>query len=127
MSRRGLGAVELLIIVAAVGLLAAVGTGEFASWRERELARTMRTDLLRFAAAQESYYYDHRVFAADPTALAATGFKPSPGVQIRVNEATLAGWSATAVHGDTHVRCFLFVRAAAPVGSATVAGTVRCS
>ena len=127
MSWRGLGAVELLIIVAAVGLLAAVGSGELANWRERELAQAMRADLMRFAAAQESYHYDHRVFASDPLALAVTGFKPSPGVQIQVNEATLAGWSATALHGDTHVRCFLFVRTAAPVGSATVAGTVHCS
>jgi Tfp pilus assembly protein PilE len=127
MSWRGLGAVELLIIVAAVGLLAAVGSGELANWRERELAQAMRADLMRFAAAQESYYYDRRVYAADPAAVQVTGFKPSAGVRLQVNEATLAGWSATALHGDTHVRCFLFVRAAAPVGSATVAGTVHCS
>lgn len=127
MSRRGLGIVELLIIVLAVGLLAAVGSGELASWRERELARTMRSDLLRFAAAQESYYYDRRVYAADPAAVQVTGFKPSAGVRLHVHEATLAGWSATATHADTHVRCFLFVRTAAPVGSATVAGTVHCS
>ncbi|MGH7753231.1 MAG: type IV pilin protein [Gemmatimonadales bacterium] len=127
MSRRGFGAVELLIILAAVGLLAAVGGEEVAAWRERGVARTMRSDLLRFAAAQESYFYDHRVYAADVAALAPTGFQPSPGAQILVNEATLAGWSATASYRDTHLRCFLFVRAAAPVGSATVAGTVHCS
>ena len=127
MSRRGLGVIELLIIVLALGLLAAVGSGELANWRERELARAMRSDLLRFAAAQESYYYDRRVYAADPAALQATGFTPSAGVRVQVNEATLAGWSATATHTDTHIRCFLFVRTAAPVGSATVAGTVHCS
>lgn len=127
MSRRGLGTVELLIIVAALGLLAAVGSGEIATWRERGRARALRSDLMRFAAAQESYFYDHRVYAPDPAALAVTGFSPSPGARIQVNEATLAGWSATASHGETHMRCYLFVRAAAPLGSATVAGTVHCS
>jgi hypothetical protein len=48
-------------------------------------------------------------------------------VRMVVHEATLTGWSATASHPETPARCFLFLRSAAPVGTATRAGEIDCS
>ncbi len=127
MNHRAVALVELLVILVAVALLAAVAAPEVTAWRQRSGAVAMRQDLLRFAAAQESYFYDFGVYAGDLSQLAARGFTPTPGVTISVNEATIAGFSAVASHAGIRIRCFLYVRGAAPVGSAKTPGTVHCS
>jgi Tfp pilus assembly protein PilE len=127
MNRNGVTVIELAIALVAVGLLAVVAVPELAAWRERSVAEAMQLDLLRFAAAEESYFYDHRVYAGEVTELASRGFAPSPGVTISVKEGTINGFSAVASHVGSRVRCFLFVRGAAPVGSARTPGTVHCS
>ncbi len=113
-------------MLVAVALLLAVGVPELSAARRRSVQATMRSDLRKLAAAQESYFYDHRVYSADPQELQAAGFRLSPGVRVVVNEATQMGWSATASHPDWPAGCFLFVRGAAPVGSATTPGVMRC-
>jgi hypothetical protein len=85
-----------------------------------------RADLRKLAAAQESYFYDHHVYSADLEQLQGTGFRLSPGVRVMVNEATQTGWSASASHPEWPAGCFLFVRGAAPVGSATTPGVIGC-
>lgn len=127
MSRKGLALIELAIVLVALGLLAAVAIPVVAAWRGRSAAEVMRQDLLRFAAAQESYFYDYRVYAGDLSALASRGFAPSPGVTISIEEATMGGFAAVASHSGSRIRCFLFVWGAAPVGSAKTPGTVHCS
>ncbi len=125
--KRGLALPDVLILVVALALLLAVAVPELAAARERSVKSLMRSDLRRLATAQESYFFDHRVYSADPADLPAVGLRLSAGVQIVINEATLTGWSATASHPGTSGRCYLFVRSAAPVGTATTPGEARCS
>ncbi len=127
MNHRGVTPIELAILLVAVGLLVAVALPEVVAWRQRSAAETMLGDLLRFAAAQESYFYDYRVYAGDLSELASRGFTPSPGVTVSVREATIGGFSAVTTYAGSRIRCFLFVRGAAPVGSAKAPGTVHCS
>lgn len=127
MNRSGFALIEAAIVVVALGLLATAVAPEVAARRERSLVATMRSDLLRFAAAQESYFYDHGVYAADVAVLVQRGYTPSAGVSLSIREATRAGFSVVASRVETRVRCFLFVREAAPVGSARSPGTVHCS
>jgi len=124
---RGLALVDVLVLLVALALLLAVAVPELSAARRRSVQSGLRSDLRRLAAAQESYFYDHRVYAADPADLQVAGFRLSPGVRIAVNEATQTGWSATASHDETHARCFVFVRGAAPLGSAGRPGEIRCS
>lgn len=118
---------DVLILLVALALVLAVAVPQLSAARERSVKALMRADLRHMAAAQESYFYDHRVYGADPADLQETGFRLSDGVRILVNEATLIGWSATASHARASAHCYLFVRSAAPVGVATTAGEVRCS
>lgn len=118
--------VDALVLVVALALVLAVGVPELSAARRRAVQATLRADLRKLAAAQESYFYDHRVYSADPVELQATGFRASADVHLVVNEATQTGWSATASHPDSPASCFLFVRGAAPVGSATRPGEMRC-
>jgi Tfp pilus assembly protein PilE len=122
-----LAAVELAIVVVALGLLLVVALPAAAAIRARPIIGALRATLLDLAAAQESHFYDYRAYAGDTDTLRRTGFAPGAGVRVTIREATRAGWSASASHPDTRVQCFLFVRDAAPVGSAKVAGAVHCS
>lgn len=123
---RGILLTDLLILLVTVALLLAVGVPELSAARRRSVQAVIRADLRRLAAAQESYFYDHRVYGADLPQLQGTGFRPSPGVRLVVNEATQTGWSAGASHPEWPAGCFLFVRDAAPVGSATTPGVIGC-
>jgi len=126
--RRASGIVlaDVLILVVTLALLLAVGVPELSAARRRSVQAVIRGDLRKLAAAQESYFYDHRVYGADLQQLEGTGFRASRGVRLVVNEATQTGWSATASHPDWPAGCFLFVRGAAPVGSATTPGVIGC-
>jgi hypothetical protein len=51
----------------------------------------------------------------------------SQGNMLTINEATVAGWSATISNPLTPQSCYLFHGTATPVGSATVEGDIDCS
>jgi Tfp pilus assembly protein PilE len=123
---RGIVLADLLILLVTAALLLAVGVPELSAARRRSVQAQIRADLRKLAAAQESYFYDHQVYSADLEQLQGTGFRSSPGVRLVVNEATQTGWSATASHPEWPAGCFLFVRGAAPVGSATTPGVIGC-
>jgi Tfp pilus assembly protein PilE len=122
----GLALPDLVMLLVTLALLVAVMVPEVSALRRRSLQGAMRADLQRLAAAEESYFYDHRVYTADLAPLVAGGFRPSPGVHIEVREATMVGWSATADRPGTPVQCALFVRQAAPVGAARTPGETAC-
>lgn len=123
---RGILLTDLLILLVTLALLLAVGVPELSAAHRRSVQAVIRGDLRKLAAAQESYFYDHRVYAADLEQLQGAGFRASPGVRVVVNEATQTGWSASASHPEWPAGCFLFVRGAAPVGSASAPGVIGC-
>jgi Tfp pilus assembly protein PilE len=117
---------DLLVLLVTAGLLVAALVPELGALHRRTFVAAMRGDLRRLAAAEESYFYDHRVYAADPRDLQVVGFRQSPDVRLVMREATAAGWSAVASHVETSVRCALYVGKAAPVGTAHLAGVTDC-
>lgn len=115
------------MVVVIVGLLVALVVPQLRRFRDRALIASMRSDLRNFAVHEESYFYDRATYSGDVATIETWGFQSSPGVTVTINEATLLGWSATAAHDLQPVECYIFVGAAAPVGSATVEGSVSCS
>lgn len=122
---RGFTLIELLMVVVIIGLLASVLIPRFANSREKAFVATMKSDLRNLATAQESYFFDYQTYTATVSSMAA--YRPSAGVTITVNEATIGGWSATAKTNNSARECYLFVGNAAPVGAATQEGQVGCS
>jgi type IV pilus assembly protein PilE len=76
--RRGFTLVELLVVMAAAGVLGAVAWPSFAS----QMTRARRADatgaLLRLEAAQARYHALHGLYAANPSTLGAAGSAASP-------------------------------------------------
>jgi len=127
LNRRGMTLIELMLVFIIIGLLASIAMPRLKHVKDRALIATMKRDLRTFAMHEESYYYDRASYTDDLTAMKAGGFDTSPDVTITVNEATILGWSATAEHAQSLVECYLFVGNAAPVGAATVEGSLECS
>ncbi len=126
-SRSGFTLIELLVAMLIVGLLMAIVVPQVRRFRDRALVATMKSDLRNFAVLEESYFYDRATYSGDLTAIETWGFQSTSGVTVSINEATLLGWSATATHNRHLIACYIFIGAAAPVGSATVEGSISCS
>jgi prepilin-type N-terminal cleavage/methylation domain-containing protein len=122
---RGFTLIELMMVVVIIGLLASVLIPRFANTRQKAFMATMKSDLRNLATAEENYFYDYTTYTTSIGALGS--YRPSTGVTITIDEATMGGWSATASHANTPRQCYLFTGGASPVGAATQEGQVTCS
>jgi prepilin-type N-terminal cleavage/methylation domain-containing protein len=123
--QRGFTLIELLIVVVIVGLLASIAIPKFANTKQKTYVAQMKSDLRNLATAQEAFFYDSMFYTTDLNALAR--FAATSGVTITVNEATPAGWSATAKHAQVSRECYLYSGGASPIGTATVDGKIACT
>jgi prepilin-type N-terminal cleavage/methylation domain-containing protein len=123
--QRGFTLIELLIVVVIIGLLASIAIPKFANTKEKSYVAQMKSDLRNLATAQEAFFYDSTYYTNNLTALGK--FSSTSGVTLTVNEATPAGWSATAAHAQIPRECYLFSGGAAPVGNATIEGRITCT
>ncbi len=108
--------------VVALGIGAAIPFGGVL--RDRKYINQMKVELRAVATQQESYLYDHAVYAGVEELLFTDTLVAN--ITIVIREATTTGWSATASHQQSGVQCSLFAGNAAPVGGATEEGIVAC-
>ncbi|MGK7344280.1 MAG: type IV pilin protein [Candidatus Nitrospinota bacterium M3_3B_026] len=97
-NREGFTLVELLIVVAIIGILAAIAIPQFAAYREKAYCSSIESDLANFAIAEEAYYTDHDIYASATVDL--TGFSSTSGVALTINTATTDSFTATATHAN---------------------------
>ncbi len=122
--RRGFTLLELLMVVVIIGILVAVLIPRWSTTRERAFLASMKSDLRNLATAEEAYFYDYATYATSLASLVQ--FAPSTGTTVTINQATMAGWSATASRPGLPKQCYLFVGSVTPVGAATIEGQVTC-
>ena len=125
--QNGFTLIELLIVVVIIGILASVAIPKFSSTREKAFLTTMKSDLKNLATQQEIYHNSAFSFGIS---LAAVGASESNGVTITINEATGAGWAATASHaGLSAEHCGLYQGNAAAAGGdpGPAEGVIACT
>ncbi len=125
--KSGFTLIELLIVVVIVGILASIAIPKFNASREKSFVATMKSDLKNLATYQEIHHNGAFTYS---TSLGTLEMVPSNGVTININEATGAGWAATAVHaGLAAEHCGLYQgNAAATGGDPGVAeGVIACT
>ena len=96
---RGFTLIELMIVIAIIGILAAIAIPQFAAYRTRSYNSSAQSDVRNLATAEEAYYVDNSSYSSDEGALQSTtyGFYQSGGVDIDVTGSP-NGYSVTAFH-----------------------------
>ena len=59
---KGFTLIELMIVIAIIGILAAIAIPQFSSYRKRAFNSAAQSDLKNTATAQEAYYVDNQAY-----------------------------------------------------------------
>jgi len=100
--RKGFTLVELLVVVAIIGILAALAIPQFSSYRQKSYCASIKSDLANLAINQEAYYYDYDSYVAVTLAADRSSNMPnftwSLGVVLNSSSGTVNSWTAQAGH-----------------------------
>lgn len=122
-ARAGFTVVELIIVVAIIGLLATIIIPKFSSSREKALIAAMKSDLRNLVTVQESWLADSGSYV---TSFPATIWSPSTGVTGPNINLTPTGWTAQVGHTSSTKTCVIFV-GSTPLAPAVKEGVPTCT
>jgi len=71
-NQQGFTLIELMIVIAIIGILAAIAIPQFSAYRQRAYNSAANSDLKNAATAQEAYYVDFETYTNDVTLLIGT-------------------------------------------------------
>ncbi len=83
-TNRGFTLLELIVVVAVLGILVAIAIQQFAIFRSRAVDAAMRSDLKNAAIAMESYYGEFLEYPATVNTIQLFGFRKSSGITLTI-------------------------------------------
>lgn len=76
----GFTLIELMIVIAIIGILAAIAIPQFSAYRKRAFNSAAESDVRNLATSEEAYYVDYERYADSTTELAGYGYQASENV-----------------------------------------------
>jgi prepilin-type N-terminal cleavage/methylation domain-containing protein len=122
--RAGFTIIEILVVLAVIGILAGLGYARLQSSKDKATVAAMTSDLRAIAEEQEAYYFQNRFYS---NSLVTLNAQLSPDNTVVIVEATDAGWSGRASNPKVTKQCYIVVGSAALIGSVTTEGVISCS
>jgi len=97
-NQRGFTLIELMIVIAIIGILAAIAIPQFSAYRTRSYNSLAQSDLRNATTAQEAYYVDNKEYTNTVSNLIGVGAYLSEGVNLQINSATNTNYDMEASH-----------------------------
>jgi type IV pilus assembly protein PilA len=101
-SQSGFTLLELIVVVAVLGILVAIAVQQFQLHRARAIDASMRSDLKNAALAMESYYGEFLSYPTTEAAILIVGYRKTYGVTLAISVPTPSTFTLTATrdHGS---------------------------
>ncbi len=103
--QKGFTLIELMIVIAIIGILAAIAIPQFTAYRQRGFNAASQSDLRNAATAQEAFFTDNQKYATagEEALLKNFGYIPSANVKFAITAGDTKGYTMTAKHtsGDS--------------------------
>lgn len=97
-NEKGFTLIELMIVIAIIGILAAIAIPQFTNYKKRAGNSASMSDLKNLATAQEVYNTDNNTYTSTIANLSDAGFiSASKNVTVTITAASATAFTATAV------------------------------
>ena len=95
---KGFTLIELMIVIAIIGILAAIAIPQFSAYRTRSFNAAATADIRNAATAQEAYFVDHSIYAGavDDITAATYGLFLSSNVTLAITANNTTQYTMTA-------------------------------
>jgi type IV pilus assembly protein PilA len=107
-SSEGFTLLELIVVVAVLGILVAIAIQQFQLYRARAIDASMRSDLKNAALAMESYYGEFLSYPATESAILMVGYRKTFGVNLSITVPTPSTFTLTATRPNGSQPSFSF-------------------
>ena len=95
---KGFTLIELMIVIAIIGILAAIAIPQFTSYRQRGFNAAAMSDLRNAATAQEAYFTDGQTYTTTLGDLTTRGYSPSANVTMTLTTGNTTVYVMTTKH-----------------------------
>ena len=97
---RGFTLIELMIVIAIIGILAAIAIPQFSAYRVRSYNSAAQSDVRNIATAQEAYFVDKATYSGAASDLTGVkfGYMQTGKVMVAITGASQSGYTITGYH-----------------------------